>query len=511
MRWLKRLLPLFVIIAACAIILYLPDLGPERYTDLAALFKHERTRQSTVGYSVAVCRNGSIIYQESFGTDGAGEKLSKGTPMYLGPSSEVLTGALLYSFSLQGKINLDEDIRSYLPEYPGKPDARQQKNLKIDGQPGPAAPSSALAAPATITVRDMADPTMLPNEDLAREFSTKISGYEAYEVDPSNILNPGRHQGNATHNRFAYRVLGVVMESVGVDSFDGLLQSRILRPLGMRNTTAVPESVEGLAVGSGRFFSFQFPNNSRIPNAAAPADGIATTSDDMAKFLAYITAPPSKGIASLPSSSVTGLYQPLKKGGSRGFGWKINEANGNRTVYQGGSVEGFSSRIVIWPERNAGIVVLAPQGGIVESSIILPMLTQAAEKILFTGSSSKLFPVSRVLLLIGIALGVYILTLFSQTSTAHSWAKAAVERQETGTNIYFHQLITARTTFGLILRVLLIFLAPTLIGAIFGGSLTYHDLMVLEPGTSAFLAIALLAGALRNTTRLVWLRRTKQE
>jgi len=230
----------------------------------------------------------------------------------------------------------------------------------------------------------------------------------------------------------------------------------------------------------------------------------------MAKFLAYITAPPSKGIASLPPSSVAGLYQPLKKGGNTGFGWKIEEAGGNRTVYHGGSVEGFSSRVVIWPERNAGIVVLAPQGGIVESSIVLPMLTQAAEAILFSGSSPRLFPVSRVLILLGIALLLYSITLFSQTSTAHSWAKGVVDRQETGTNAYYHLLIAAKTSVGLFVRVVLLAATPAILGALFGHSFTYHDLMVLEPGTATFFIMSLLAGSLRNITRLVWLKRTKQ-
>jgi len=498
-------------VASCAVILFLPDLGPEKYTDLATLFKNERARQATIGYSVAVCRNGSVIYQESFGTDGAGHTLNKRTPMYLGPSSEVLSGALLYSLALQGKINLEENIWGYLPSIPRGKSSPQKKSLRpngVDDFSGETAPGGGVQP--TITVRDMADQSTRLSDELARAFSTTVLGYEAYEVNPSDILKSGQRRDKITHNRLSYRVLGAAMENAGKDSFDALLQAYILQPLGMRRTTARPDAVQDAAIGSGHFFGLAFPYSSRIPSLAAPADGISTTTEDMAKFLAYITAPPSKGIASLPPSSVAGLYQPLKKGGNTGFGWKIAEAGGNRTVYHGGSVEGFSSRVVIWPERNAGIIVLAPQGGIVESSIVLPMLTQAAEAILFSGSSPRLFPVSRVLILLGIALLLYSITLFSQTSTAHSWAKGVVDRQETGTNAYYHRLITIKTSVGLLVRAALLAATPAILGAIFGRSFTYHDLMVLEPGTSTFFILSLLAGSLRNITRLVWLKRTEQ-
>ena len=113
MRWLRKLFPWLIIAASMAVIIYTPDLGPEKYTDFSTMFKHERQRQANAGYSVAICKNGSIIYQDSFGHDGSGQALANDSPMYLGPSSEILSGALLYSLTLQKKISLDEDIRQY--------------------------------------------------------------------------------------------------------------------------------------------------------------------------------------------------------------------------------------------------------------------------------------------------------------------------------------------------------------------------------------------------------------
>ncbi|PKL06517.1 MAG: hypothetical protein CVV53_03915, partial [Spirochaetae bacterium HGW-Spirochaetae-9] len=298
----RKLIPWIVIALSLAVIIYLPDIGPERYTELGTMFKHERSRQANAGYSVAVCRNGSIFYQESFGYDGSGQPLAKDTPMYLGPSSEILSGALLYSLTLQKSLSLGDDLRMYLPEIP----TSGIRNIKVDPEAG-VVPSPERA----ITLRQLASHSLSLSDQTLKNFGSRISGLEAGEFDPEKYLRLRFQPGNTVRSRLAYRILGIAMENAEGMSFDELLQSRLLIPLEMHGTTARPDSLQGVATGSGLFFGLSFPYDSRVPYIAAPADGIVSTSEDIAKFLSYITAPPRKGIKSLPPSSVAGLYQPL--------------------------------------------------------------------------------------------------------------------------------------------------------------------------------------------------------
>ncbi|HPS15487.1 MAG TPA: serine hydrolase domain-containing protein [Spirochaetales bacterium] len=492
MRWFKRLLPLLLMVAAYAIILFLPDRGPEKYNDLGSLFKNEWTRQATIGYSVAACRNGSIIYQESFGVDGQGQKLTQRTVMPLGPSSSVLSGALLCSLSQQGKLNLDEDIRTYIPAAGQK--ATQGKTLK---------------ATKPIPLLQLAD-----------------SAYTTYDAISLQRLLSGKAANKKPHinGSLSSELLIAAMESSSGYSFEALLQSNILIPLGMYRTTTMPNSK--VAVGTGHLFGLSFPysslaNPTNLNPAVVqdqgsnqvrlPTDNVLSTTEDMVKFLLYVTSPPSRGISSLPSNIVPSLYQPLAPGGTVGFGWQIYEEKGDRLVYQGGSASGFSSRVVIWPERNAGIVIMAPQGGIVESGILMPLLTDAAQNILFSGSSARLFHVHRALILVGIAILLYCVTLFVQTSNADSWAKTVIERQETGAPRHYRALIAIRTTLGGLIRVVLLIGAPLLVGAVIGRTLSYLDFLALEPGSMTLLVLAFFAGFLRNVARLVWLKRMWQK
>jgi len=496
MRLFRKLIPWIVIALSLAVIIYLPDIGPERYTDFATMFRHERSRQANAGYSVAICGNGSVIYQESFGHDGSGQPLAKDTPMYLGPSSEILSGALLYSLALQKSLSLDDDIRMYLPELP----VSKIRNIKIDPE--------AKAPPAdqgeAITLRQLASHSLNLSDQALKHFGSRISGLEAGEFDPEKYLKSRFQPGTTVRSRLTYRILGIVMENAEGMSFDELLQSRLLIPMEMHGTTARPDSLQGVATGSGLFFGLSFPYDSTVPYIAAPADGIVSTSEDIAKFLSYITAPPKRGIKTLPPSSVAGLYQPLLPGGDTGFGWRILTKEGDRLVFQGGSVEGFSSRMVIWPERNAAIAILSAQGGFVQSNIVLPLLTSAAEKMLFTGSSPRLFPISRILFIIGISLTVYVISLLLQTATALSWTKTLRDRRETSRRDTFQNLVLLRTFAGLALRAAFLISAPLLLGQLIGKPLVYHDLLAVEPGGSTLFIIAMLAGIMRNAARMLW-------
>ncbi len=501
MRWFRKLIPWLVIAATVAAMIYLPDVDPERYTDFSSLFGTERRRQANAGFSVAVCKNGKIIYQGSFGKDGAGKPIARDSPMYLGPSSEILSGALLYSLILEGSLSLDDDIRKHLPGL----DMSKPRNLRdIVG----IKESGAELEDKPITILQVASHAIDLSERDLSAFRSRISGIEAGELNPEFFLLSRLSSEGVPRSRLAYRLLGTVMENAESQSFSKLLESRLLIPLGMHGTTADPDSLQGIATGSGLFFGLAFPYDSRVPIIAAPADGIVSTAEDIARFLSYITAPPGKGIESLPPAQVAKLYQPLSSDGSAGFGWRVENSGSDRRVYQGGSVEGFSSRVVIWPERNAGIAILSAQGGIIQSNIVLPILSSAAESLLFTGSSPRLFAINRVLIILGISLLVYLVSLLFQTAISKSWAKNLLERRELGRGSLFHTLILARTVSGVAARAFLLFAAPLLVGIFLGmPRLGYHDLMTMEPGIYAAFIILASVGTMRNVARLVWLRR----
>lgn len=477
MRALRRLLPYLIIVAAAAVAVYLPDRGPEKYTSFAELFKYEAKRQMNSGLAVVVTRNGRITYKDFLGTDGLGAPLADDSPMYLGPASEIFTGALLFSLASLGEVDLEEGIDRYLPR------TFEEESM---------------------TLRQLAAHSLNLDDRSLGEFQVPSYGIEAGELDPEGYFRARFEGRTKARSRLVYRIIGYAIEEAGGASFDELLQSRILIPLGMHGTTSKPDSLQGVAVGSGLFFGLSFPYESRVATIAAPADGIVTTPGDLGRFLAYVSSPPRTGVRTLPSARIPELFKPLVPGGDTGFGWRLGWSKDQAYAFQGGSVVGFSSRIMLWPERRASVAILSSQGGIIQSNVVLPLLSAAAESIMTTGQAERLPPLGRIMVLSGIASFVYATSIFLQTAWSLSWARELRNRRETSKGNFLHTLILVRTVLGIGLRSAILGLAPLAASRIVGKSLAYHDLLTMEPGFTVILIVACLIGILRNIARLAW-------
>jgi len=339
MKFLQFILPWLLIVAIILTALYLPDMGPENYKDFDTLFANERKRQGIAGYEIAIIKNGEIVFNKAYGFDGQRKTLEPSTPLYIGPASEILTGTLLCQFVNQKKISLDVPIAQFIPEL---------ASLK-------ARRSGAASLDMPLTLRQLAAHRVAFPEKELPDYDPETLGLEAGLPDPELFLKSHFPTENYTRSRLSYRIVGAILEKESNKKFSELLESMITIPLGMHLTTARPSSLEHIAVGSGSFFGLTFPYFDNVPYNAAPSDGIVTTSEDMAKFLKFIVSPErGEGIPGLSSAQTTQLYQLSTKTAtlvSAGASSTAKKAD----LSSKGLYRGYSSRIAIYPERNAAI------------------------------------------------------------------------------------------------------------------------------------------------------------
>lgn len=495
MKFLRSLVPWILVIAIILAALYLPDLGPENYKDFDSFFANERIRQGIAGYEVAIIKDGEIAFNKAYGFDGERKTLESATPLYLGPASEILTGTLLCQLVNEKKITLDAPIAQFIPEL---------ASLKARR-----ASSAALDMP--LTLRQLAAHRVaFPEKDLAA-FDPGTTGLEAGLPDPELFLKSHFPTEKYTRSRLSYRIVGAILEKATGKPYSDLLESMITIPLGMYLTTAKPSSIAQIAVGSGSFFGLSFPYREKVPIDAAASDGIVTTSADIAKFLKFVVSPQrGQAIPGLSSSQTPLLYQPLYKDGDTGFGWRILESKDGRFIFQGGSIRGYASRIVIYPERNAAIAILSSQNGILISNFILPMLVTSAEQILFNGESRRPFPSWRAELVAGFVFLIYLLSIILQTLSSYSWARDLLKYRESSISQLYARFAFVRTIGGLLLRVLAVVLAPFAAGYLAGRAISYQELIAFEPGIASVLMTAMLFGAIRNMSRIILYMRLRR-
>ena len=143
------------------------------------------------------------------------------------------------------------------------------------------------------------------------------------------------------------------------------------------------------------------------------------------------------------------------------------------------------------------------------SNFLLPKLVSCAEQVLFEGESRRSFPTQRAQLVLGFIFIIYLLNVILQTLMSYSWAKNLLKYRETSISQLYARFVMVRTIVGLVLRILIVLLAPLAIGALVGWQVTYQEIIAFEPGVSTMLMTALLFGVLRNITRLVMVLRLR--
>jgi hypothetical protein len=193
-------------------------------------------------------------------------------------------------------------------------------------------------------------------------------------------------------------------------------------------------------------------------------------------------------------------------GAPYGFGFFLGQEGGARVAYHDGSLDGFSSRLVLWPEKKAGIAVLAAQCSLLQSLFSLPALTEGARSIMKDGSSTRPFPLGRLYILLAVVAFVHIFALAVQTGGALHWSKEVRGSAEAKGSRGPLRFAILRCWFGVALRAGILLACPYAIGLAFGRSISWGLLIQLEPGLAAWCLAACIFGFLRNAARLAWMR-----
>jgi CubicO group peptidase (beta-lactamase class C family) len=474
MKVLRRIAPIAVIAAAALLLLYSPDIAPERYTDLATFFRVEMKRQGYSGFSVAAVSDGSVLYVDGFGKDGSGAPIGPDTRLYAPAAAKSMAALCAYSLVREGLLSLDMSVSSYLPWF-------------VEG----------------VTIRHLISHTSGFSDDDFDDLHPSALGLEAAARLMSSS-KPEAAPGQAfRYLDTDYQVLALVMEKAAGQPYSELLAARVLAPLGLSSSDARVPAVPPR--GSAYFFALSLPRAPSTSAVAASSGYLVSSAADIGKYMAYLLGPEKTKRGPLPTRAVISLFDPLSPHAPYGYGLFIGQDDEGRVAYHDGSLDGFSSRLVLWPDKRAGVAVLAPQGSLLQSLIALPALTEGARRIMRDGESSRPFPLGRLYILLAVVAIVHLLALVLQTGGALAWAKGARDKAEAKGSrgpILFARI---RCWVGIALRIGIVLLCPIAVGLAFGRGVSWRSLLQLEPSLAVWCLFACLFGVLRNISRLTWL------
>ena len=287
------------------------------------------------GASLLVVRNGKPVVRRSWGLADveSGTKAAPSTNYRLASVSKQFTATAILLLAEDGKLELDDSVRRWLPTLP------------------PATSSITIQHLLTHTSGIVDYEDVIPDGTTAQLHDADV--LRLLESQNSTYFKPG---SDYRYSNSGYALLALIVERASRKSFATFLSDRIFQPLGMRNTVAHEEGVSTVAnrAYGHRMRSESWTRRDQSVTSAVLGDGgIYSSIDDLAKWDAALydsrlLNEESRRLAFTPHVATDQADVRY------GFGWRVT----GETVWHSGETSGFRNVIVRNPGQRLTVVIL---------------------------------------------------------------------------------------------------------------------------------------------------------
>ncbi len=318
------------------------------------------------GLAVAVGLNGRVVWSATYGVADLGT-LAPITPesvFPLGSTSKPLTSLVLGQLVEQGQLDLDAPIQRYVPYFP------------VKEQPV----TARLLAGHLSGVRDYN--RAAGEYDNTKHFESVHEAVKVFADDPL-VFEPGSRHAYSAYN---FVLLSAAIEGASGTDFLTALDTRLVRPLGLKRTgpnrPPQPDLVTSYVTGyMGRIV----PARVGDPSNKWAAGGLVSTPLEMvqvgnAVLAGRVVKPETFALLTTPQL----LSNGTESGAGYGLGWRRSErtlADGRvvPVVHHGGTGPGSMSFFVIYPTE--GLVVS------MQSNLLFEPFTEFSAQAFFIAES----------------------------------------------------------------------------------------------------------------------------
>lgn len=305
------------------------------------------------GMSVALVRGSNVLLAKGYGfADLENEVTATEHTVYrIGSITKQFTAAVILQLAEQGKLNLDDNIRHFLPSY----DTHSY----------------------TITIRQL-----LNHTSGIRSF-TELPAFQArdrLDFSPESLFAIFQHEPldfppgtGFLYNNSAFYLLGVIIERVSGQPYRDYLREHVLAPLGLRETYSCEDApiiryrAHGYRVSEGKLQNAAYL--SMLPPTAG--GNLCSTVLDLATWTQALAEGRVISHASYLQMTTPGT---LADGRTLGYGYGLflSTLASHREIVHSGDINGFSAYKAFYPNDSLTLVVLSNTEGPLVSSGQIP-------------------------------------------------------------------------------------------------------------------------------------------
>jgi len=311
-----------------------------RLQDFENFVRREMERDKIPGLTIGFLKDNQT-WVKAFGYADVENKTpaTENSAYRIASTTKTMTAMAVVQLAERGKISLDGEIQTYLPDYPK--------------QKWPVTVRQLLTHLGSIQASSGLGPDQVSMKDLVARISST-----------PGTIEPGTRFIYATAD---YNLLAAAVENVTGGSFDKYLRENLWLPAGMNDTRIddvrglVPNRVRGYDIADGELKNAPFINvSSRIGGG-----GATSTVPDLLRWGQAII---DRKLIS--AKSYEEMLKPVATSGGRWsgifngehyytLGWMISPFNGNFVIDHGGSQKGTAASFFVFPARRMAFAVLA--------------------------------------------------------------------------------------------------------------------------------------------------------
>ncbi len=300
----------------------------------------EQFKNGEPGCAAIVAQNGKIVYKKAFGM----ANLELNVPMKsdmifrIGSMTKQFTAIAILQLMELGKLDLQDDITKFIPDYP----TRGQR----------------------ITIENLLTHTSGINSYTSDPDFTQYMRMDKKPVEVINLFKdkqlefvPGTKW---SYSNSGYFLLGYIIEKVSGKTYAQYLDDNFFKPLGMTNSCLGSDSriimnrASGYQKGDGGIINASMISMT-IPYSAG---SILSTVEDLYKWNQALHSYRLVKKETL-AKAFTEYHLANGKGTGYGYGWFLRKLQGSPTIEHGGGINGFLTSGVYLPDEDVFVAVLS--------------------------------------------------------------------------------------------------------------------------------------------------------
>jgi CubicO group peptidase (beta-lactamase class C family) len=303
----------------------------------------EQFKNNETGATALVTRKGQIIYKKAFGM----ANLEYNIPMKMdnifriGSITKQFTAVAILQLMEQGKLNLQDSITKFIPDYPTHGHKITIEHLLTH--------TSGIQS-----YTDMKDFEKKMTLDLKPTELIDFFKKEPMEFAPGTKWN---------YNNSGYFLLGYIIEKVSGKTYPQYIEENFFKPLGMTNSLfgsdakIVKNRAGAYEKDSTGFINAPYLNM----NQPYSAGSIQSTVEDLFKWHQAVHA-----YKLVKKESLDKAFTKYKltdgKETEYGYGWGLGDNQGSPTIGHGGGIPGFLTQSIYLPKEDVFVAVFSNCG-----------------------------------------------------------------------------------------------------------------------------------------------------